>query len=219
MSISFRFWRLIPRKGAELRHMLLLNITIKPCMGSPVTLSHVTFSDLERSESRSLRFRSIISRKGAELGHVLLLNINWKVCMGSPLVWLNTFDFSDLERSMSRSFRFRRPISCKGSELSHVLQLDTNSTGKSHIRSPTTPSRSTLSDLERSKPRWLKFWRLTCMCCKWAKIGHMWLINHNWKPYMGSPIVWLYLTLVTLKGQSQGYWFESLYLVRNRVRP
>ncbi len=33
--------------------MLLLNINIKPYMGSPVTLSPLTLSDLERSNSRS----------------------------------------------------------------------------------------------------------------------------------------------------------------------
>ncbi len=45
--------------------MLLLNINRKPYMGSPVTLSHLTLSDLERSNSRSLRFQSLISCKGA----------------------------------------------------------------------------------------------------------------------------------------------------------
>ena len=45
-------------------------------MGSPVTLSHLTLSDLERSNLRSLTFQSLISCKGPELGHMLLLNIN-----------------------------------------------------------------------------------------------------------------------------------------------
>ncbi len=39
----------------------------------------------------------------------------------------------------------------------------------------------------------------------------MLLVNLNGKPYMGSPIVWLNLTLVTLKCQCQGFDFESLY--------
>ncbi len=66
--------------------MLLLNINRKPYMGSPVTLSHLTLSDLKRSNSRSLAFQSLISCKGAELGDILLLNINRKAYMGSPLV-------------------------------------------------------------------------------------------------------------------------------------
>ncbi len=52
-------------------------------MTSPMTPSHLTLSDLERSKSRSLRFRivstyciSIVSCKEVELGHTLPLNIN-----------------------------------------------------------------------------------------------------------------------------------------------
>ena len=56
-------------------------------MGSPMTLSHLTLSDLERLKSRSLTFRIIISRKGAKLAHMLLLYIR-KACMGSPVVRL-----------------------------------------------------------------------------------------------------------------------------------
>ena len=56
--------------------MLLLNTNRKPYMGSPMTLSYLTLSDLERSKSRSVRYQSLISGKGAELGHMLLLNIN-----------------------------------------------------------------------------------------------------------------------------------------------
>ena len=52
-------------------------------MVSPMT-SHLTLSDLERSNSKSLGFQSLISCKGAELGHMLLLNINRKAYMGSP---------------------------------------------------------------------------------------------------------------------------------------
>ncbi len=54
---------LISCKGAELRHMLLLNIDRKAYMGSQMTLSHLTLSDIERSNSRSLRFWSLISCK------------------------------------------------------------------------------------------------------------------------------------------------------------
>ncbi len=62
------FQPLLSCNGAELGHILLLNINRKACMGSSKTLSHLTLSDLERS----LRFRSLISRKGAELVHMLL---------------------------------------------------------------------------------------------------------------------------------------------------
>ncbi len=48
-------------------------------MGSPMTLSHLTLSGLERSNSRSLRFRSLISCKGL-LGHMLLWNKSVENC-------------------------------------------------------------------------------------------------------------------------------------------
>ncbi len=66
-SRSLTFWSLIYHKGAELGHMLLLNIKRKAYMGSPVTLLHLTLNDLERS--KSLKFRKLPSRKGAKLGH------------------------------------------------------------------------------------------------------------------------------------------------------
>ncbi len=83
ISRSLRFERLISGNVTELGQMLLLNISRKPYMESPTTLSHLTLSDLKRSMSRSLRFRSLISRKRAELGHMLQLNIDRKAYMGS----------------------------------------------------------------------------------------------------------------------------------------
>ncbi len=84
-SRPLRFRNLISCKGAELGHMLLLNINRKAYMGSQIRLSHLTLSDLERSNLRSLTFQSLISCKGAELGHMLLLNINRKAYMESPM--------------------------------------------------------------------------------------------------------------------------------------
>ena len=52
ISRSLRFWRLISRKGAQLGHVLLLNANRKSYMGggrSPRAASHLTLSDLERS--------------------------------------------------------------------------------------------------------------------------------------------------------------------------
>ena len=86
ISGSLRFRKLTSRKGAELGHMLLLNINRKHYMGSPMTLSDLAVNDPERSKSRPLIFRSIIFRKGSELGHMLLLNINRKAYVGNPLV-------------------------------------------------------------------------------------------------------------------------------------
>ncbi len=52
-------------KGAELSHMLLLDDTKKPYMGSQWHyISQLTLRDLERSKSRSIKFRSLISCKG-----------------------------------------------------------------------------------------------------------------------------------------------------------
>ncbi len=53
---SLRFQSLISRKGAELGPILILTINRKPYMASPMVLSNLTFTDLQRSKSRSLRF-------------------------------------------------------------------------------------------------------------------------------------------------------------------
>ncbi len=89
-------------------------------MASPMTPSHLTLSDLERSKSRSLRFQSLISRKGAELGPVLLLSIYRKPYVAS-LLTPSLLTSSDLERSKSRSHRFHFCISRKGAELGSML--------------------------------------------------------------------------------------------------
>ncbi len=44
---GLRFWKLISLKGAELGHMLLLNINRKAYKESPMTSSHLTLSDLK----------------------------------------------------------------------------------------------------------------------------------------------------------------------------
>ncbi len=52
--------------------MLLLNIDRKPHIGSPIAPAHLTLSDLERSNSRSLKFQThLSSHKGDYLGHTL----------------------------------------------------------------------------------------------------------------------------------------------------
>ena len=84
--------------------MLLLNINHanrKPNTGSPMTLSYLTLSDLERSISRLFRFQRLISRKAAELGYMLILNTNRKSYIGSPKS-SSHLTLSDLERSKSR---------------------------------------------------------------------------------------------------------------------
>ncbi len=43
---------------------------------------HLTLSDLEMLNSRSLRFRSLLSRTGGYLGPMLPLNINRKCIYG-----------------------------------------------------------------------------------------------------------------------------------------
>ncbi len=56
MSRSFRFGRLISRKGADSGHVLLLNTNKKSHVESLTAPSHLTWSDLERLNSRSLIF-------------------------------------------------------------------------------------------------------------------------------------------------------------------
>ncbi len=96
MSRSLRFWNLISHKGAELGHSWLLNINSKGYMDAPMTLSHLTLSDLERSISKSLRFQRLISRKATVLGHILLLNIIGNQESNTTITF---FTLSDLEMS------------------------------------------------------------------------------------------------------------------------
>ena len=93
-----------------------------------------------------------------------------------------------------------------------MLQL--NSTRKSYMESPMTLTRLTLSDLESSKSKSLKF--RSVISRKGAELGPTLQLIINRKAYVGSPFVRLHLTLVTLKGQCQSYNsdVESLYLVR-----
>ncbi len=126
--------------------MLLLNINRKAYKESPMTSSHLTLSDLERSNSRSLRFWSLISCKGAELGHMLPWNINRKAYMGSPIVCLHWLCRSDLERSMSKSLRFWRFICHKWAKNGHMLLV--NSDRKPYIGRSVVSLHSTLVTLK-----------------------------------------------------------------------
>ena len=74
-------------------------------MGSSTAPLDLTFSDLERSKSRSLTFQILISRKGALLGPKLLLNINRKSYMKESNGTVN-LTLSDIESSNSRSPNF-----------------------------------------------------------------------------------------------------------------
>ena len=55
-----------------------------------------------------------------------------------------------------------------------------------------------LSDLERSKSRPIRFGRL--ISCKGAELSHTLLLNIDGKAHMGSPLMRLHLTSVSLKG-------------------
>ncbi len=75
------------------------------------------------------------------------------------------------------------------------------------------PLHLTLSDLERSKSRSLRFQSLISR--KGAQLGPVLLLNINKKPYMGSPMAPSHLTLSDLKGQTQGHQdFDALYLAK-----
>ncbi len=75
-SRSLRF-RNISRKGAELDHMLLLNINRKVSMESPLVQLHLTFMNLKGHCQGHSDFEGI-SGKGVELDHVLLLDTDRK---------------------------------------------------------------------------------------------------------------------------------------------
>ncbi len=83
--------------------MLLLHLNRKPYIGSLMTLSHLTLSDLARLKARPLMFR-LISHKDAELGHMLLLlNINKKPYMGNPMA-ISHLTLGEIKTSKSSSF-------------------------------------------------------------------------------------------------------------------
>ena len=75
-----------------------------------------------------------------------------------------------------------------------------------------TPSLLSLSDLERSKSRPLRFQSLISR--KGAELGPILLLIINRKPYMASPMTSSLLTLSDLKGQRQVHSDFTLYLVK-----
>ncbi len=101
----------------RVRHVITVYVNRKLCMASEITSSHLTLSDPERSNSRSLIFRSLISCKGAELGHMLLLNTNRKAYMGSQMT-LSHLTMSDLKGQIQSHSDFEALYLVK--ELGHV---------------------------------------------------------------------------------------------------
>ncbi len=83
--------------------MLLLNINRQAYMGSQISISHSTSSDLEGQSQGHSDFEAFYLVK-EQLSHMLLLNINRKAFMGSPVMRFQ-LTLSDLERLMSRSLR------------------------------------------------------------------------------------------------------------------
>ncbi len=69
---------------------------------------------------------------------------------------------------------------------------------KPYMESQMTPSHLILSDLERSKSRSLRFRSLISR--NGAALGHMLLLKINRRANMGSFLIRLHLTSVTLKG-------------------
>ncbi len=84
--------------------MLLLTVNRKPWMGSPMTPSHLTLNDLQRSKSCSIVFQSLISLKGTDFGHILPITIKRKPYMASSMK-SSHFTLSDSVRLKSRSLR------------------------------------------------------------------------------------------------------------------
>ena len=88
---------------------------------------------------------------------------------------------------------------------------------KPYMGSPIAHLHLTLSDLERSKSRSLRFRSLISR--KGAQLGPMLLLNINRKPYMGSPMALSYLTLSDLE-RSRSPKFQSLIPSKGRqLRP
>ncbi len=64
MPKSLRFLKAYIPKGAKIGHMLLLNSNRKTYIGDPMTLSHLTLNDIERSKDTQIskHYISQISR-------------------------------------------------------------------------------------------------------------------------------------------------------------
>ncbi len=129
--------------------MLLWNINRKPFMGSPMALSNLTLSDLERSKSRSPNFWNLISRTSDSftpppLPRKIKPNYQTNCLWGEELIMLNSNIGPNIGDIISR----------KGAYFGRMLLLNINR--KPYMGSPITLSNLTLSDLERSKS--LRFW-------------------------------------------------------------
>ncbi len=105
--------------------MLLLNVNMKPHIGSPMALSNLTLSDLERSNTKSPRFRSLIFRKGVYLGFILL---NYTIIRNHiwGVKWQLHLNLSNLERSNWSSFVVWTAVCCKRAMLGYMLLLNIN---------------------------------------------------------------------------------------------
>ena len=93
----------------KVRPYVTINHQQESIYGDPMTPSHFTLSDLERSMSRSLRLQSLISHNGAKSGPMLLLTIDRKPYMGSPMT-PSLLTLSDLQRSKSMLPKFRKYV-------------------------------------------------------------------------------------------------------------
>ncbi len=77
--------------------MLLLNINRKAYMGSPITLSHLTFVTLKGQSQGHSDFKAVcLAKEQSYTYHMLLLNISRKVYMRSSMT-LSHMTLSDLE--------------------------------------------------------------------------------------------------------------------------
>ncbi len=78
-------FEVIPREGAKLRHMLLLNVNTKPYMGSPTAASDLALSALGRSKIKSWQLFWVVHVGDLYIALCLpvVLNINQDVTYGT----------------------------------------------------------------------------------------------------------------------------------------
>ena len=88
--------------------------------------------------------------------HMLTLNTNRKSYMGNPAAW-SQLTLSDLEKDKSRSLLFRGLYLMNRRIMRHEIRHWQEIL---YIKSSTSPSCLSLTDIERSKLRSLRFWMI-----------------------------------------------------------
>ena len=149
----------------------------------------------------SLWFWRLIPPKGYEERHMFLVNTNRTSYTGRSIWHHQIWPWVSF-KGQSQDYSYFEGFYVEN-ELSYAIFL------KQDTGSPMASIHLTLGDLEKSKARPFRLWRLNTMYISLVKktLGHMLLLNINRKSYRGNPATALDLTylIVSSKNQNQGH--------------